>query len=44
MSRCIADPVTTVSRGQTVRVHSVYDASAPHDDVMGIMVAFIDQT
>jgi hypothetical protein len=44
MTRCIADPVATISRGQTVRVHSVYNATTAHDDVMGIMVAFIDQT
>lgn len=43
MSRCIEDPVATVASGQTVRVHSVYDASEPHDDVMGIMIAFIDE-
>jgi hypothetical protein len=42
MSRCIADPVATVSRGQTVRVHSVYNATQPHDDVMGIMIGYID--
>lgn len=42
MSRCIADPVATVASGDTVRVHSVYDASQPHDDVMGIMIGYID--
>lgn len=42
MSTCIADPVATVSRGQTVRLHSVYDSPEARDDVMGIMIAFID--
>lgn len=41
MTRCIADPVATVSSGQTVRIHSIYDADQAHDDVMGIMIAYI---
>ena len=43
MSRCIANPVATVARGNTVRLHSVYNAEEPRTDVMGIMIAFIDQ-
>jgi hypothetical protein len=31
-----------VARGQTVRIHSVYDSPEPRNDVMGIMMAFID--
>ena len=42
MSTCIANPVATVARGQTVRIHSVYDSPEPRNDVMGIMMAFID--
>lgn len=42
MTRCIADPVATVSSGDTVRIHSIYDSPEPHDDVMGIMIAYID--
>lgn len=41
MSRCIADPVATVTSGQIVRIHSVYDAMEAMDDVMGIMIAFV---
>lgn len=41
MSKCVADPVAVIERGQTVRVHSVYDTMAPLDDAMGIMIAFI---
>lgn len=43
MSRCIANPVATVARGQTVRLHSVYNSPEARNDVMGIMIAFIDQ-
>ena len=43
MSRCIANPVATVARGQTVRLHSVYNAPEARGDVMGIMIAYIDQ-
>ena len=42
MTRCIANPVATVSSGQRVRIHSVYNSPEPRDDVMGIMIAFID--
>ncbi len=43
MSRCIADPVATVARGDTVRIHSEYHAPEPTDGVMGIMIGYIDQ-
>lgn len=42
MSTCIANPVATISSGQRVRIHSVYDSPEPRDDVMGIMIAFVD--
>ena len=42
MSRCIANPVATVASGNRVRIHSIYNSPEPMDDVMGIMIAFID--
>jgi len=41
MSRCIADPVATVSRGQTVRIHAEYIAHGADPGAMGIMIAYI---
>ncbi|MBI2703792.1 MAG: hypothetical protein HYX32_00665 [Actinobacteria bacterium] len=41
MSSCIANPVTTVSSGQKVRIHSVYDSPTVQNDVMGIMIAYM---
>ena len=43
MSRCIAEPVATVARGDRVRIHSEYHSPEPRDDVMGIMIGYIDQ-
>lgn len=43
MDRCIADPVATVARGGTVRIHSEYHAPEPTAGVMGIMIGYIDQ-
>lgn len=42
MSRCIEDPVASISQGDTVRIHSIYDTDHAHDDVMGIMIAYVD--
>jgi hypothetical protein len=34
-----------VDKGQTIRLHSQYeDPGAPHNDVMGIMIAYMHQT
>jgi hypothetical protein len=41
MTTCVADPVAVLKAGQTVRLHSEYNASHPADDVMGIMLAYI---
>lgn len=43
MSRCIANPVATVASGNRVRIHSIYNSPEARNDVMGIMIAFIDQ-
>jgi hypothetical protein len=41
MSTCVADPVATIREGQTVRLHSEYQASHAADDVMGIMLLYV---
>ena len=44
MSACYGDPVATVSSGQTVRLHAIYDVPSTHhpiDDAMGIALAYI---
>lgn len=41
MTRCVANPVATVTSGQKVRIHSVYDSMTAQNDVMGIMIAYI---
>jgi hypothetical protein len=40
MSTCVGD-VATLTEGQKVRVHSIYDSQTAHDDVMGIMFMYI---
>ena len=42
MGTCIGDPVATVSQGQVVRLHSIYNSPEPADDVMGIMLLYIN--
>jgi hypothetical protein len=42
MSTCAGDPLAVVRRGQTVRLHSMYQSSHPADDVMGIMLGYIN--
>jgi hypothetical protein len=44
MSTCSGDPLATVRQGQTVRLHSMYDSPAPANDVMGIMLLYINPT
>jgi len=44
MSTCSGDPLARVKLGDTVRLHSEYQSTHPADDVMGIMLAYIDRT
>jgi hypothetical protein len=47
MSTCTGDPgkpLATVSSGEVVRLHSIYNSTHPADDVMGIMLAYIRRT
>ena len=41
MSTCTGDPLATLRTGQVVRLHSEYQSSHPADDVMGIMLGYI---
>jgi len=44
MSTCIGNPVTSVTRGNSLRLHTVYEVPATHealDDAMSIMLIFI---
>jgi hypothetical protein len=43
MSRCRADPLVTLTKGQTVRINAVYHSPEARDDVMGIMIAYIHE-
>ena len=42
MSTCVGDPVAYLQQGQLVRLHSMYQSSHPADDVMGIMLTYIN--
>lgn len=42
MSTCERDPVAVIGAGQTVRLHSIYDSPHPANDVMGIMLAYVN--
>jgi hypothetical protein len=42
MSTCTGDPLAQVKAGQTVRLHSEYQSGHAADDVMGIMLTYID--
>lgn len=44
MSTCIGNPVATITKGNTLRLHAIYNVPAGHmavDDAMGIMIAYI---
>lgn len=44
MSLCTGNPVATITKGQTLRLHAIYNVPAGHmavDDAMGIMIAYI---
>jgi Stress up-regulated Nod 19 len=42
MSTCAGDPLAVVKSGETVRLHSQYNSTHPADDVMGIMLGYIN--
>jgi hypothetical protein len=42
MSTCAADPLAVLNRGDVVRLHSEYNSPHPADDVMGIMLAYVN--
>jgi hypothetical protein len=42
MSTCTGDPLAVVKQGQIVRLHSMYQSTHPADDVMGIMLGYIN--
>jgi Stress up-regulated Nod 19 len=44
MSTCTGHPLAHVRQGETVRLHSMYQSSHAADDVMGIMLAYINRT
>jgi Stress up-regulated Nod 19 len=44
MSTCTGNPVAIVRQGQTVRLHSMYDSPFAANDVMGIMLLYINPT
>jgi hypothetical protein len=44
MSTCIGNPVANISRGQTLRLHTIYNVPAEHppiNDAMGIMLMYV---
>jgi hypothetical protein len=44
MSTCSGDPLADVKQGDTVRLHSMYQSSHVANDVMGIMLLYINPT
>ena len=42
MSTCVGDPLARVQPEQVVRLHSMYQSSHEADDVMGIMLAYVN--
>lgn len=42
MSTCTGDPLAMVSQGDVVRLHSQYQSPHPADDVMGIMLSYVN--
>jgi hypothetical protein len=42
MSTCTGTPLAEIGRGDTVRLHSMYQSSHPADDVMGIMLLWVN--
>jgi hypothetical protein len=42
MDSCSGDPLAIVGQGQVVRLHSMYDSAHPANDVMGIMLLYVN--
>jgi hypothetical protein len=42
MSTCRGDPLATIGAGETVRLHSEYQSTHAADDVMGIMLLYVN--
>jgi hypothetical protein len=42
MSTCTGDPLAVIKSGEIVRLHSQYNSTHPADDVMGIMLGYIN--
>jgi hypothetical protein len=42
MSTCTGDPVAVVGQGEVVRLHSMYQSTHPANDVMGIMLLYVN--
>lgn len=45
MSVCTGNPIATISKNQTLRLHTIYNVPAGHgaiDNAMGIMIAYIN--
>jgi hypothetical protein len=42
MSTCPSDPLATLVAGETVRLHSKYQSTHAADDVMGIMLMYVN--
>jgi hypothetical protein len=42
MSTCTGDPVATLGYGDVVRLHSEYNSTHAADDVMGIMLGYVN--
>jgi hypothetical protein len=42
MSTCTGNPLAAIGQGETVRLHSMYQSSHPADDVMGIMLLYVN--
>lgn len=47
MSLCTGEPISTISKNQTLRLHAIYNVPKGHPeitDAMGIMIAYFDQS
>jgi Stress up-regulated Nod 19 len=42
MSGCLGTPLARIHAGDTLRLHSIYNSRTAQDDVMGIMLAYVD--
>jgi hypothetical protein len=42
MGTCTGDPIAQVRQGELVRLHSMYQSTHPADDVMGIMLLYVN--